>query len=50
VLKKGAIVRRNGRYGVVIEIGNPHWGPPVRVEWSDGRREWVDADAVEWPS
>lgn len=45
-----AIVRDGGRYGVVIAIGNRDFGPPVRIEWSDGRREWRATADVEWPS
>jgi len=43
----GCIVHRGGRYGVVIALGNPHWNA-VRVEWSDGKQEWVAASDVEW--
>jgi hypothetical protein len=47
VRKLGSIVHRGELYGVVIALGNPHWNA-VRVEWSNGTREWVEASDVEW--
>jgi hypothetical protein len=43
----GHIVRKGELYGVVIALGDPNWDA-VRVEWSDGTREWLSATDVDW--
>jgi hypothetical protein len=42
----GRVVRRGDLFGVVIGY-KPQWNA-VRIEWSDGRLEWLEVAEVDW--
>jgi hypothetical protein len=40
-MKLGQLVSRRDQYGIVVAQASAAWPGCVQVEWSDGRREWV---------
>ena len=45
-MRIGQIVQRRDQHGIVVALISSAWPGCVCVEWSEGRREWVQQDQL----
>jgi hypothetical protein len=46
-MRMSQLVQRRDQHGIVVALSSSAWPGCVHVEWSDGRREWVQQDRLQ---